>query len=55
MTRRFGLTVLLVLVALLLPGCDAAAAIFEAGWWLGLIVAGVVVGAIVLLISRMRR
>lgn len=55
MTHRLALFALLALTALLLPGCDAAVAIFEAGWWLGLIIAALVIGIIVWIVSRAKR
>lgn len=55
MTYRLGWFTLLVFTLLLLPGCEAAMAIFEAGWWVGMVVAAVVIGLVVLLVSRMKR
>lgn len=48
------LLVLMALLLLFLTGCDAAMAIFEIGWWVGVVAAVIVVG-IVLLVMKARR
>lgn len=45
---------LVLLLTLFLPGCEAIASIFEAGMWVGLIGALLVVGIIAFVVSKMR-
>lgn len=46
---------LLFLVALTLSGCEAIATIFEAGVWVGVILALIVLGIVGFIASRFRR
>lgn len=55
MSCRLRLVAVAMAAMLVLTGCEAAAALFEAGWWLGLVVAAVVVGVVAIVVSRMRR
>lgn len=45
---------LVLLLTLFLPGCEAIVSIFEAGMWVGLIGALLVVGIIAFVVSKMR-
>jgi hypothetical protein len=45
----------LLLVTLTLGGCDAIVSIFEAGFWVGVVVVLVILGLIGLVVSRARR
>ena len=43
---------LIVLVTVTLAGCSAIAGIFKAGFWVGIIVAVIIVGGLVMLLKR---
>jgi hypothetical protein len=43
---------LVVLMAVTLTGCAAVAGIFKAGFWVGIVIAVIVVGGLVALFSR---
>jgi len=43
---------LIVLMAVTLTGCAAVAGIFKAGFWVGIVIAVIVVGGLVALFSR---
>jgi hypothetical protein len=45
---------MLALVTLMLPGCDAIGAIFEAGLWVGVILVVIVLAIIWFIFSKMR-
>jgi len=44
-----------LLLMLVLPGCEAIAAIFQAGMWVGLLGAILVIGIIVFVVSKARQ
>lgn len=48
-------TLLLLVLTLTLTGCEAIATIFEAGFWVGVIIVVLVVGLIGFLVSMARR
>jgi hypothetical protein len=43
---------LIVLLTVTLAGCSAIAGIFKAGFWVGIIVAVIIVGGLVMLLKR---
>ncbi|CAN5549995.1 hypothetical protein BH23BAC4_BH23BAC4_08530 [soil metagenome] len=47
--------VFLALVTMMLTGCEAIGAIFEAGVWVGVVLVLIVVGVIGFLFSKMKR
>jgi hypothetical protein len=53
--RLNPLLLLLALSTTLLAGCDAIATIFQAGAWVGIVMAIVVIGLVALLFSVFRR
>jgi hypothetical protein len=55
MPLRAAMWTLLLLSVLVLPGCEAIGMIFEAGMWVGLIGAAVIIGLLVFVFSRFRR
>lgn len=52
MNHRLLFVLLAALTVLLIPGCDAAVAIFEFGWWVGVIIAAIVIGLIAWMMSK---
>jgi hypothetical protein len=44
--------ILIVLLTVTLAGCSAIAGIFKAGFWVGIIVAVIIVGGLVMLLKR---
>lgn len=52
MNHRPLFLLLTALTVLMIPGCDAAVAIFEFGWWVGVIIAAIVVGLIAWILSK---
>ncbi len=51
---RFAATLIAFALLLVLPGCEAIGAIFEAGVWVGVVLVIVVLGAVAFLVSKMR-
>jgi hypothetical protein len=51
---NYALVCLLLLVVIVMPGCAAIAGIFKAGMWVGVIMAVVIIGGIMLVVSRFR-
>jgi hypothetical protein len=53
-TSRYLVLCLLLLVVVAAPGCAAIAGIFKAGMWVGVLLTVVLVGGVLLVVSRLR-
>jgi hypothetical protein len=52
--RRYALVCVLALLLITASGCAAVAGIFKAGFWVGVILAVIVVGGGLFMVSRFR-
>jgi hypothetical protein len=54
MSSRLSPVVVALALALALPGCEAVAGIFRAGFWVGILIAAVVIAVVVAIARRAR-